>query len=106
MTTETEVLINGVVKTEWADETKAEAPFMLCSQHNRELHAEIAQAGFRGKLKARFNNDVMSAHLHATHALFTLAQNTVGTEALREHRCPICAFKQFDFSKAIADALE
>ena len=101
-----ETLVNEEVRTEWADETKPEAPFMLCEEHNRELHAEVAQAGFRGKLRAKFNNDVMKAHLAATHALFTLASKTIGTEALREHRCPVCAFKNFDFSKAIAEALE
>ncbi len=101
-----DALINQEVRTEWADETKPEAPFMLCEAHNRELHAEVAQAGFRGQLKARFNNDVMQAHLGATHALFTLASKTLGTETLRQHRCPVCAFKEFDFIKAIAESLE
>jgi hypothetical protein len=87
-------LINSEVQTSISPEARPD-PFQMCETHGAELTDKLkpSEAGLETRI------------LKSCHALFTLAAQTIGTEGLAAHSCPICAFKNFDFISAIAEVV-
>lgn len=85
----TESLMNADIATYAGDQHQlAIAPIKFCDTHHAELLSMMDHKGIYRELEI-------------THAINTLAARTIGTTALCLHRCPICAFKDFDFIAAM-----
>jgi len=66
------------------------APIKFCDDHHAELLVIMARHGVTDEMKV-------------SHAIFSLAARTVGTDVLCQYRCPICLFQNFNFMTAMVE---
>ncbi len=86
-----------------------DAKIQLCDTHYDELIEKLRLHGIDHlitdnveSLKARLAAKKVEPSWHAQDALIRLALNTIGTEGVVQHRCPVCALAKFDFIAQIA----
>lgn len=93
------ILLNGDVKSslikpgEQAGDTRP--PIALCEVHEKEMDDKTP-----GPL---FTED---DRLRLFHVLVTMASQCMGTDMFRDHPCPICAFRDYDFLGGVIQLLE
>jgi hypothetical protein len=87
----------------------ADAKIALCDEHYDKLVEKINRHGIAGyvsknedELKAKIKARKIDPLFHATDALIRVALNTIGSEGVVQHRCPVCALNKFDFIAQIA----
>lgn len=112
------VLLNGRMKTVisqdnilqmMVDAEPDEVKIQFCNEHYDALLAKLKLHGIDHlitsdlpSLRARLNSKGIDPLWHAQEALIRLAINTIGSEGVVFHRCPVCALNKFDFVAQIA----
>lgn len=86
-----------------------DAKIQFCDTHHDELTAKLKLHGIDHlitpdveSLRARLAAKKIDPLWHAQDALIRLALNTIGSEGVIQHRCPVCALNRFDFIAQIA----
>lgn len=86
-----------------------EVKIQFCNEHYDELFKKLKLHGIDHlitpdlkSLKERLNSKGVDPLWHSQEALIRLAINTIGSEGVIQHRCPVCAFAKFDFLAQIA----
>lgn len=95
------------------DADPSEVKIQLCDEHYDELLAKITLHGIDHlitpdlkSLRARLNSKGIDPMWHAQEALIRIAINSIGSEGVVQHRCPVCAFAKFDFVAQVALAMK
>lgn len=91
------------------DADPSEVKIQFCNEHYDALLAKLKLHGIDHlitnnleTLKARLAAKGIDPLWHAQEALMRLAINTIGSEGVVQHRCPVCALNKFDFVAQIA----
>lgn len=91
------------------DADPSEVKIQFCDEHYDALFTKLQLHGIdhlitsdTKSLRARLNAKGIDPLWHAQEALIRLAINTIGSEGVVQHRCPVCAFAKFDFVAQIA----
>ncbi len=91
------------------DADPSEVKIQLCNEHYDELVEKLRLHGIDHlitndlkSLKARLAAKGIDPLWSSQEALIRLAINTIGSEGVVQHRCPVCAFEKFDFLAQIA----
>lgn len=86
-----------------------EAKIIFCEDHHKKLVEKLKLHGLEhlisrspAELKSKFQSKQIDPLYHSAEALIKLACNTIGTEGVVQHRCPVCALNKFDFISQIA----
>lgn len=86
-----------------------EVKIQMCNEHYDALLFKLNLHGLSHlitsdlkSLKARLAAKGIDPLWSAQEALIRLAINTIGSEGVVQHRCPVCAFKKFDFIAQVA----
>jgi hypothetical protein len=95
------------------DADPSEVKIQFCNEHYDELLAKLKLHGIDHlitsdlkSLRARLNSKGIDPLWSAQEALIRLAINTIGSEGVVQHRCPVCAFEKFDFIAQVALAMK
>jgi hypothetical protein len=95
------------------DADPSEVKIQFCHNHYDALLAKLKLHGIDHlitsnvqSLKARLAAKGIDPLWHAQEALIRVAINTVGSEGVVQHRCPVCALQKFDFLAQIALAMK
>jgi len=91
------------------DANPEEVKISFCNEHYDALLEKLKLHGIDHlitptleSLKARLAAKKVDPIWHAQEALMRLAINTIGSEGVIQHRCPVCALNKFDFIAQIA----
>lgn len=91
------------------DADPTEVKIQFCDEHYDELLKKIKLHGIDHlittdvrSLRARLAAKGIDPLWSAQEALIRLAINTIGSEGVVQHRCPVCAFAKFDFVAQVA----
>lgn len=91
------------------DADPEEVKIQFCNEHYDELFNKLRLHGLDHlitkdlpSLKARLAAKGVDPLWSSQEALIRLAINTIGSEGVVQHRCPVCAFAKFDFIAQIA----
>jgi hypothetical protein len=91
------------------DADPQDVKIQFCNVHYDELMEKLKLHGIDhlitnglDSLKARLAAKKIDPLWHAQEALMRLAINTIGSEGVVQHRCPVCALNKFDFVAQIA----
>lgn len=93
----------------FVDGDPEEAKIQFCNEHYDELLERIKLHGIdhlitedTKSLKARLASKGIDPLWHAQEGLIRLSLNMIGSEGVIQYKCPVCAFKKFDFIAQIA----
>jgi hypothetical protein len=93
----------------FVDADPSEVKIQFCNEHYDELFKKIELHGIDHlvtpdlkSLKARLAAKGVDPMWHAQEALIKLSLNTIGSEGVIQHKCPVCAFRKFDFIAQVA----
>lgn len=80
----------------------------LCDPHDLELQRELRlrQLEFAtdgAELERKFKSNEKDPWLVGFDVITSIALRTMGSKFVCEHKCPICAFKAFDWIPQVAD---
>lgn len=91
------------------DASPSESKISFCDEHYDALMEKLKLHGIDHlitpsleSLKARLAAKKVDPLWHAQESLMRLAINTIGSEGVVQHRCPVCALNKFDFIAQIA----
>lgn len=91
------------------DADPSEVKIQFCNEHYDALLAKLKLHGIDHlitsdvkSLRARLNAKGVDPLWSSQEALIRLAINTIGSEGVVQHRCPVCALNKFDFVAQIA----
>lgn len=91
------------------DASPEDAKIQFCNDHYDDLMKKLELHGIDHlitsgleSLKARLAAKRIDPLWHAQEALMRLSINTIGSEGVVQHRCPVCALNKFDFVAQIA----
>jgi len=90
-----------------------DAKISFCNEHHDKLLSKIRLHGLEHLISAdekellrKIRNKEIDPLFGAEEALIRLAMNTIGSEGVVMHRCPVCAFQKFDFIAQVAKAFK
>lgn len=88
-----------------------DAKISLCNEHHDKLlekmklhKIEKYVSKSEQELLAKIRMKEIDPLFASTEALIRLAMNTIGSEGVVMHRCPVCALNKFDFIAQVAKA--
>lgn len=110
MPPKTEAAGNGVMMVD--PKKVPEAPLEICQPHLEEIMERLTKFGAGNAVaktdeeaKLRLSLKKGEPVQDVAKVLFALSINAMGTDAVARFRCPVCAFKKFDFITEIAEVV-